>query len=158
MRKWHQVDWNCKLHVGNGGNAGKIKFYVREVKGTVKLTTCRGAGGSAAANGKGGDGKWRRLCVLHQVRYRMRVRYAIVHWIIRLKTHLYKVDSIWIKIVRNSGDNINYLQMCALFRLTLQHFYICIFKLFTSDQANPVQMRLQSFYSAALVNSKQDDF
>ncbi|KAJ7328563.1 hypothetical protein OS493_024480 [Desmophyllum pertusum] len=41
---------------GNGGNAEKIKFYVREVKGTVKLTTCRGAGGSAAANGKGGDG------------------------------------------------------------------------------------------------------
>ncbi|KAJ7376174.1 hypothetical protein OS493_036288 [Desmophyllum pertusum] len=41
---------------GNGGNAGRINIYVREVKGKVKLTTCRGAGGSAAANGKGGDG------------------------------------------------------------------------------------------------------
>ncbi|KAJ7376171.1 hypothetical protein OS493_036285 [Desmophyllum pertusum] len=41
---------------GNGGNAGRINVYVREVKGSVKLTTCHGYGGKAPANGKGGAG------------------------------------------------------------------------------------------------------
>lgn len=41
---------------GDGGNAGRQAINVREVRGKVELTSCRGMGGQAAANGAGGRG------------------------------------------------------------------------------------------------------
>lgn len=42
---------------GKGGNAGRQVLNVRSVQGKLDLTTCRGTGGQAAANGAGGAGK-----------------------------------------------------------------------------------------------------
>lgn len=49
---------------GNGGNAGRQTINVREVRGKLDLTTCRGNGGAAAANGMGGSG-WFPFLWLH---------------------------------------------------------------------------------------------
>ena len=42
--------------IGNGGNAGRQTIYVTKIRGKIQLKTCRGNGGQAAINRKGGDG------------------------------------------------------------------------------------------------------
>lgn len=53
---------------GNGGNAGSQAINVKEVRGKLDLTTCRGTGGVAAANGAGGR-DWSPCQWLHNISF-----------------------------------------------------------------------------------------
>ena len=43
--------------LGNGGDAGRMNFRVREINGKVDVRTCRGNGAFPASTGLGGSGK-----------------------------------------------------------------------------------------------------
>ena len=49
---------NCYVNLtGNGGIGGRQTIYIRDIEATIHLNSCRGYGGTAALNGRGGPGK-----------------------------------------------------------------------------------------------------